>query len=442
MSKRCLIEIFVSFLFLLMLFGSGYAGIEFESKIPTQTIVIDGLPDDWEGVQPFFADVQGDSICNGGTDFKEAYLAKDDTYLYWRIDIWGENFELGLDKFPMIHFSDDCEPNCDTAIKWQWFDAEDEGRVLVRVLTPELHYDHIYFGPEYGVIAGPIAEGKIPLSLFKDFQITGVNLCYYSGDFYNPCDIAIWYPSPSNKNKIDYMWLQHRKYEDGREYNRLCFQLKDETGNWISEDIIESVELTDPNGNLVSISDGMFEQWEILYGRYDCGIGQWIYDDKFVPSSSYFYFIDEPLIEGNYHLTLFDRDGNIYEGDYMFNGLANLPVIPRRSFRIRFDRFGNFIWEWAVPYYIDPGLETSVKAFIYIYNHEDMTKFLHVSVPTHMGRIFVPSEIVEMIKAEGDRVELVIELRTNDNNNRTYSNPRKLPLGRFRMLPRQSKLKE
>jgi hypothetical protein len=43
--------------------------------------------------------------------------------------------------------------------------------------------------------------------------------------------------------------------------------------------------------------------------------------------------------------------------------------------------------------------------------------------------------IMDILRAEGDRAELVIELRTNDNNNRTYSKPRKLPLWRINRPP-------
>jgi len=137
--------------------------------------------------------------------------------------------------------------------------------------------------------------------------------------------------------------------------------------------------------------------------------------------ASYKGKILDPLIDGDYHLIATDKDGNQYESYYSFNGHVGLPIIPASSFKYRFDQDGNFIWEWSVPYYLDPSLETSVWAMIKIYQGDDNIGSVGCKLPTHLGRLFVPYDVIDMVKAEGDLFELQIQLRTNDRNNKIYS---------------------
>lgn len=44
----------------------GYAGFDFGFEILPGTITIDGMSDDWIGIDPVFSDPQGDSTCNSG----------------------------------------------------------------------------------------------------------------------------------------------------------------------------------------------------------------------------------------------------------------------------------------------------------------------------------------------------------------------------------------
>ena len=47
---------------------------------------------------------------------------------------------------------------------------------------------------------------------------------------------------------------------------------------------------------------------------------------------------------------------------------------------------------------------------------------LWVTQPTLLGIVIVPSSVMQTLKAEGNTLEARIQMRTNDNNNRTYSN--------------------
>ena len=107
MRNKNIPVVLLGILLILSISGKGYTGLVFESEIPIRTIIVDGDPSDWTGITPWITDPQGDTECEEGTDFKTVYLAIDDYFLYWRMDIWIDIFyfgEPGLEKYPMIHF--------------------------------------------------------------------------------------------------------------------------------------------------------------------------------------------------------------------------------------------------------------------------------------------------------------------------------------------------
>lgn len=53
---------------------------------------------------------------------------------------------------------------------------------------------------------------------------------------------------------------------------------------------------------------------------------------------------------------------------------------------------------------------------------------IYYRVPTHLGRLFVPKAIVDAAKSLGNSYLIQIQMRTNDQGTRTYSNARKLVL--------------
>ncbi len=222
---------------------------------------------------------------------------------------------------------------------------------------------------------------------------------------------------------IDFWSLSHRIYEDGQERNRLVFALRDTINGYPTEDIVKSVEVTDPNGNTVSIENLGFHSEVWMQGWYDKDIEYWFYWDEFEFISTYGADVESELISGSYHLTVTDIDDNEYVGGYYdFNGLVDLPITSSRSFRTRRDDFGNIIWKWEVPYYLDPNLDTHATAIILIYDWKnDLVGEIYTRLPTHLGSLFVPREVLEKIPAEGKRFKLQIQLR-DSGGNRSYSN--------------------
>jgi hypothetical protein len=231
---------------------------------------------------------------------------------------------------------------------------------------------------------------------------------------------------------LEYWHLSHRVYQDGKKINRLAFSMRNTfTGEYPNEDIVASVELYDPNGNSVPLYNLVFGTEKLMSGGYDGSSSQWRYGEEFGFSSFHIADFEPKLLPGRYRLVVTDTDGYIYESSYGFNELVDLPIISSRSFRTRLDKFNNFIWEWKVPYDLDPALATSVRAIILIYDKNDnFVGELYTRLPTHFGRLFVPRDIVEKILEQGQRIKLQIQIRTNDQNNRSYSKDRRAKLFR------------
>ena len=72
-------------------------------KIYNGGIKIDGIFDDWVNINPVLTDMIGDVYNNDFVDFKNVYLASDNTYLYVRFEMnnsleqWGQpNFDVAI----------------------------------------------------------------------------------------------------------------------------------------------------------------------------------------------------------------------------------------------------------------------------------------------------------------------------------------------------------
>lgn len=58
--------------------------------------------------------------------------------------------------------------------------------------------------------------------------------------------------------QLSYMYVSHRIYEDGRDFNRMLFQVVDAPGAFPTSNVVKSVTLLDPEGKPVSLSEIQF----------------------------------------------------------------------------------------------------------------------------------------------------------------------------------------
>ena len=227
---------------------------------------------------------------------------------------------------------------------------------------------------------------------------------------------------------VEWWYVQHRRYENGQSFNVAHFAMKDSLDDYVMDDIIVSIELYDPNGDLVQLSggSGFGGMYNILNGHYNSDEGQWYYDAALSQESFYRVIFEAPLIVGTYHMQLEDVSGNIYHAYKYFSGpVLDLPLIPSDSIYAHRDGNGDFQCIWETPdSYSQLDLSTSLRASILattggVYSGE--CEF-YIRIPTHLGKLFIPNDTFELLDTAGDGYSMILSLRTNDNVNRAYSN--------------------
>jgi hypothetical protein len=229
------------------------------------------------------------------------------------------------------------------------------------------------------------------------------------------------YEAIATNYDIDFGYVQNRVYENGDDFNYLGFQVKGDNGVYPNVSILTSGVLTDPNSNGVSLSNWSFSGYEELYQASYNGPGTFNYQGV-TTYNWYSARINDSLISGNYNFSadyVVGFDSGTINRIFPFNDPGyTLPVIPSTSFGFYFDSSGNMHWNWAVPT-LPTGADTSVKAMIKGTSADDSFDFW-VSVPTELGSLVLPNEFF-MDNPNYD-LEFAIQLRTNDNSYRTYSN--------------------
>ena len=226
---------------------------------------------------------------------------------------------------------------------------------------------------------------------------------------------------------VNYWHVQKRTYEDGRSFNQLSFSVLDEFGSAVPTDVVFSIALVG-SGVPDPLPAHTFDYFESLYGHIDTTTGQWIYDTDFAPENYYAVNFSGDLAAGDYTLAVIDSDGaamTIDNPTYTFNGVVELPTISYKSFRGYEDAAGNLTVQWDPP--LDSGLwsgsaDMSIRCWLNIYLGDDYLGDIYVTVPAALGGMYVPSSVMDLARARGDSFRLALHLRTNDNNNRYYTN--------------------
>jgi len=220
----------------------------------------------------------------------------------------------------------------------------------------------------------------------------------------------------------DYSFVSYRTYENIGELNRLYFSLVDESGNVIEQELeLDSIALYDPYGNELVIFDLDFSIDSIFQGRYDAENGQWSYDQDFYIESGYWGKFEGSLVVGDYRLEVV-VNGESFEKILNFNGTQELPMIPSHSFQKHYDENDNLHIRWKPPVYEQLGLSTSVRAYVEVYNDEVYANtLLYVRVPSHLSTLYVPNNVMNKLNARGNMFKVFVHIRTNDGQNRAYS---------------------
>lgn len=229
----------------------------------------------------------------------------------------------------------------------------------------------------------------------------------FAGDYYVP-----WWQ------------LQKRTYENGNSFNRMAFCVVDGGGTYVSTNVVKSVSLEGPGGP-ITLPSLHFSTYETLYGSFLPDSGQWYYDPAFGFANYCRVNFGGELEPGFYTLTVVDTDDvTIFEGSQYFNGIVDLPQISSKTFRGYEDAAGNVIWHWDLPSDTDfwqSYPDCSIRSWVSVYNGSAYIGDIYVRVPLTATMMLVPSSVMDLARQKGDNFEVGLHVRTNDNNNRSYS---------------------
>ncbi|QTA79359.1 Carboxypeptidase-like domain-containing protein [Desulfonema limicola] len=494
--------------------------------IPSANITIDGNKLDWNGIQPAFRDKVNDQSYDAdfdGTDLENFYVAKDNTFFYFLMELYDGNpkSDIGTqylfrantiynnsgtigDRFLSAYTN---PPNSwvgiaenvtdgiksivsypasylgigDKFIEWQVLQS-DFGSVNQKFIQTWIHSDgnnvsdyditNIRLIYEGGTISGQLtnsdsqpiqnaivkASGKcgeifyesLPTDINGNFTInldtgnyfisyevpeSGVRYWYSNGNITPVCNNASSVNVTLNNNtpninlslpemQIEFWYVQHRKYEDGREFSKAAFAMKNViNNNYILDNILVSMELYDPEGNKIQPSfSGFGGSYKTASGRYDSNNGRWYFDNSHSDTSYYSINFDTSMKTGNYRLVVTDSSGNQYEAYYYFNSVQNIPVLSSKTVCAFKDGDGNLVWKWEIPSEKFSDVNTTVRTWVSAYANESFIGDIFITVPTHLGWAFAPANLLQALEQfGGETLKIGIHVRSNDNNNRNYT---------------------
>lgn len=231
--------------------------------------------------------------------------------------------------------------------------------------------------------------------------------------------------------ELDWVSIQHRVYDYKPGFNHLAFNLKDGSGNYVSDaNSVDNVILRyplpngdpDPNGTPVQLGTLEFEPLlDFITARFDTANAEWIYDPSY-PLSEFGAEFQGTLVTGNYTLEVTTDDMVTHTKTINFEEIINLPAISYRTFQIHSDLDGNIHWTWDIPKELlelaatyNLSFRTGVAAF----DNDVLTALVWPNIPIHKGSCFIPASTYNFLKSKGDLVTFGCQVRTNNSQARS-----------------------
>ena len=227
--------------------------------------------------------------------------------------------------------------------------------------------------------------------------------------------------------------IQHRVYDYKPGFNNLAFNLKDGSGNFVTDaSTVSSVILRypkpngdpDPSGTPVQLGTLNFSHNDFISARFDTVNAEWVYNSAY-PLSQFDAEFQGTLVPGTYTIEVTTDDMVTHIQTIEVAEIINLPAISYRTFQIHSDLDGNIHWTWDIPKELLDLAATynlSVRAGVSARENDVQTALFWPNIPVQMGFCFVPANIYNFLKSKGDTIYFGFQVRTNYlNQARSYT---------------------
>ena len=218
--------------------------------------------------------------------------------------------------------------------------------------------------------------------------------------------------------------IQHRVAEYRESYNRIQFDIRDDSGNYVnSKSLVTGVVLKYPNGTTVTLGELMLEYYQYIVAQFLPDSSQWNHSPPEM-ISGFFADIESPLVIGTYTLEVSMENGQILTTTTNFDYLLDLPIISSRSFQIHTDSTGNVHWTWRIPEQLLSLANTydlQVRAGVAAMFNGEMVALYWPNLPIEVGYSIVPSSTYQNLVNQADELHFLFQVRTSNNNARAYS---------------------
>lgn len=225
--------------------------------------------------------------------------------------------------------------------------------------------------------------------------------------------------------RIEDSFLAHQINEQGGNRNLLAFNVRDTSGDYVTGNMLTVNQLLAPSGSPVPIEPVQFSgAYQELEGEYDAEDGQWHYESAFSPNSMFTTTFDGALAVGTYRLLVTTDNGLLYSVPFQATPQVELPVLSSTTFSSYKDSGGNLFINYQPPYdeaFLAAGLNTQVVAFVDVYNGAALRARMPIALPTHLGHIAIPAQVVQQYEAQGTDRRVTLILRQQEGSTASFS---------------------
>ena len=225
--------------------------------------------------------------------------------------------------------------------------------------------------------------------------------------------------------EIEWSVIQHRVYESGDTRNILAFEITDGPNNYVSSaSVVTGVVLKSPSDIQVNLSNIVFyPRYDYYRSNFDTVSNEWV-DSSPLQLSDFQADVLDPLTIGFYTLEVSMDNSQLLSTTINFDYLLDLPIISSKTFQIYSDTSGNIHWTWVIPdqlLALANSYDVQVRAGVAAMNNGNLVALYFPVVPVEMGYSITPSSIYQDLVDKADEIRFGFQVRTQDNNARSYS---------------------